>query len=214
MSSNTPPSSASITRRNSAGPTPTPPSAIKSDLLITRRVRSGPKERSAPLSPEECESENQQPNNKLNYNENGRSSEETSPKKDVKQTERTSSGDKRKRKPGTESDKAKDELALYYEEQVKPLLVQMEEKFIVNSTSELCRDCLKLWNLLERKGMMGKASGSSSARRRGEILKTLFKFLDVTDPRLMLRLGKLILSVSIIIWFTIGKVCVTVRALE
>lgn len=117
---------------------------------------------------------------------------------------RTSSGDKRKRKQGSESEKAKDELAAYYEEQVKPLLAQMEEKFLADSTSELCRDCLKLWNLLERKGMMGKASGSSSARRRGEILKTLFKFLDVTDPRLMLRLGKLILSVSTM-WFMLGS---------
>ncbi|XP_031553121.1 armadillo repeat-containing protein 2-like [Actinia tenebrosa] len=199
LSSNTPPSSASIARRNSAGPTPTPtpPSAIKADLLVTRRVRSGPKERSSPLSPEECAAENQELNKKLNYNGNGTRSEESSPKKDVNHTERASSGDKRKRKPGSESDKTKDELALYYEEQVKPLLVQMEDKFSANNTGELCRDCLKLWNLLERKGMMGKASGSSSARRRGEILKTLFKFLDVTDPRLMLRLGKLILSMKV-----------------
>jgi hypothetical protein len=197
-SSSAPPSSASIIRRNSAGPTPTltPPSAIKGEILVTRRVRSGPKERSSPLSPD-CANDNEETNGKISYSANGTSSEESSPRKDVKQTDGSSSGDKRKRRPASEPDKTKDELAVYYEEQIKPLLFQMEEKFSADNTSELCRDCLKLWNLLERRGMMGKASGTSSARRRGEILKTLFKFLDVTDPRLMLRLGKLILSVSI-----------------
>ncbi|EDO32819.1 predicted protein, partial [Nematostella vectensis] len=34
-------------------------------------------------------------------------------------------------------------------------------------------------------------------RRRGEILKTVFKFLDINDPKLILRLGRLILSMKV-----------------
>jgi len=119
---------------------------------------------------------------------------DVSPKKEVN---RTSSGDKRKRKQ-TDSDKGKDELTQYHEEQVKPLLAKMEEKFTANNTADLASDCLLLWNILEKKAMLGRASGSSSAKRRGEILKTLFKFLDVNDSKLVLRLGRLILSVSYI----------------
>ena len=94
---------------------------------------------------------------------------------------------------------------------MKPLLSQMEERFAERNVKDLCQDCLKLWNALERKGLMGKASGSFSARRRGEILRTVFKFLDLSDPRLLLRLGRLILSVSInfsfilsVLWLKVG----------
>jgi len=110
--------------------------------------------------------------------------------------ERSGSGDKRKKKSQQGEDKQKDELVPYYEENVKPLLSQMEERLAERNVKELCQDCLKLWNALEKKGLIGKASGSFSARRRGEILRTVFKFLDLSDPRLLLRLGRLILSVS------------------
>ena len=190
--SGTPPSSAGKIRRNSAGPTPTPPSGIKSDLIVTRRVRSGPKERISPRSPD-SDAVSRRINDQVNNNNSDDSSvEDVSPRKDV----RSSSGDKRKRKP-VETDKQKDELTLYHEEHVKPLLSRMEEKFVSNRIAELASDCLLLCKVLEEKGMIGKASGSTSAKRRGEILKTLFKFLDVNDSRLVLRLGKLILSVSI-----------------
>ncbi|KAK3739022.1 hypothetical protein QZH41_010480 [Actinostola sp. cb2023] len=191
---NTPPSSASIIRRNSAGPTPTPPSGIKHEMLATRRVRSGPKERISPRSPDNNNEEIEKEINNDGNNSDGTSLEVVSPRKDAQS--RSNSGDKRKRKP-SDADKLRDDLTLYHEEQVKPLLSRMEEKFTSNNTAELSQDCLLLWNVLKKKDMIGKSSGSTSARRRGEILKTLFKFLDVNDSRLVLRLGRLILSMKV-----------------
>lgn len=57
---------------------------------------------------------------------------------------------------------------------------------------------------------MGKVSGSFFVRRRGEILRIVFKFLDFSDLRLFLRFGRLILSVSInffilfVLWLKVG----------
>ena len=167
-------------RRVKSGPNKCIPPVVDS----VTRVKSGPPERSVPA---------------------GISSEQTvgqtSPnagKARKKGGEKGGSGDKGRKKSQSEEDKPKDELVSYYEEHVKPLLSQMEERFAERNVKDLCQDCLKLWNALEKKGLMGKASGSFSARkRRGEILRTVFNFLDLSDPRLLLRLGRLILSVSI-----------------
>lgn len=196
--SRTSPALADPFRRNSAEAFPIPP-AVPRDVVGTRRVRSGPKERSPPVvnsltrvksGPLECGDATVLSGDQTN--------EQTSPvmERRKKGGERGGSGDKRKKKSQQEEDKPKDELVSYYEEHVKPLLSQMEERFAERNVKELCHDCLKLWNALEKKGLIGKASGSFSARRRGEILRTVFKFLDITEPRLLLRLGKLILSVS------------------
>ena len=188
---------------NSAEILPTPP-AVSRDVTVAKRVRSGPKERSPPV----VDSITRVKSGPLERGDRiGMSSEQTvgqtsptSGRSKKKPNERGGSGDKRRKKPQVEEDKPKDELVLYYEEHVKPLLAQMEEKFAEKNAKDLCQDCLKLWNALEKKGLIGKASGSFSARRRGEILRTIFKFLDLTDPRLILRLGRLILSVSKILF--------------
>ena len=174
---------------------------VLKDVTGTRRVRSGPKERSPPVvdSVTRVKSgpvERGDPIEISNEQTVGQTSP-TSERSKKKGGERGGSGDKRRKKSQLEEDKPKDELVSYYEEHVKPLLAQMEERFAEKNVKDLCHDCLKLWNALEKKGLIGKASGSFSARRRGEILRTIFKFLDLSDPRLILRLGRLILSVSI-----------------
>ena len=195
--SSTPPAFAGLVRWNSAEVIPTPPSAIRADIMSMRRVRSGPKERNPPVNCEVTPRVKSGPVERSSHQ-----SESNSPKSEsgTKVSERTGSGDKRKKKSananyGTQKT-SREELSVYYEDNVKPLLAQMEEKLAERNSSELCQDCLKLWNVLERKGMIGRASGSSSARRRGEILRTVFKFLDIHDPRLLLRLARLVLSVS------------------
>lgn len=198
--SGTPPSLSGPIRRSSSEILPTPP-VVSKDVTGTRRVRSGPKERSPPVldSINRVKSgpvERGDPIGTSNEQTVGQTSP-TSERSKKKGGERGGSGDKRRKKSQLEEDKPKDELVSYYEEHVKPLLTQMEERFAEKNVKDLCHDCLKLWNALEKKGLIGKASGSFSARRRGEILRTIFKFLDLSDPRLILRLGRLILSVSI-----------------
>jgi len=197
--SRVPPSLGEPFRRNSADTFPTPPS-VPRDVIGTRRVRSGPKERSPPVVNSVGRVKSGPPERgELVVTTNEQTVDKTSPTTDRKKKggERSGSGDKRKKKSQQEEDKQKDELVSYYEENVKPLLSQMEERFVERNVKELCQDCLKLWNALEKKGLIGKASGSFSARRRGEVLRTVFKFLDLSDPRLLLRLGRLILSMKV-----------------
>ena len=198
--SGTPPSVGEPLRHSSSEILPAPP-AVSRDVVGARRVRSGPKERSTPV----VDSITRVKSGPLERGDpagipSEQTASETSPtsgRTRKKGGERGGSGDKRRKKSQAEEDKPKDELVSYYEDHVKPLLSQMEERFAEKNVKDLCQDCLKLWNALEKKGLMGKASGSFSARRRGEILRTVFKFLDLSDPRLLLRLGRLILSVSV-----------------
>ena len=195
--SSTPAAPPELIRHNSAGPLPTPPSSPK-HVINTRRVRSGPKERSSSLVNSHVKSS---PTERVEPSERARDGK-IDPSlpcsaESAKRCERTGSGDERKKKSRLDGEKtSKDDLVLYYEDRVKPLLGHMEEKFAERNLKDLCQDCLKLWNALEKKGLIGKASGGFSARRRGEVLRTVFKFLDLNDPRLLLRLGRLILSVS------------------
>lgn len=175
---------------------------VPRDVIGTRRVRSGPKERSPPVANALTRVKSGPPERgDPTLMSNDQTGNQTSPTRETRETrkkvgERGSSGDKRNKKSQQEEDKPKDELVIYFEDNVKPLLSQMEERFAEKNIKGLCQDCLKLWNVLEKKGFIGKASGSFSARRRGEILRTVFKFLDLSEPRLLLRLGRLILSVS------------------
>lgn len=186
--------------RHSMDTFPVPP-AVPRDIVGARRVRSGPKERSPAIVDSVTRVKSSPPDRKDPVvTSNEQTADQTSPtiergKKGTSQ--KSSSGEKRRKKSQQEEDKPKDELVLYYEEHVKPLLSQMEERFAERNVKDLCQDCLKLWNALEKRGLIGKASGSFSARRRGEILRTVFKFLDFSDPRLLLRLGKLILSMKV-----------------
>lgn len=188
----TPPASVGLLKWNSADALPTPPIVGQSEINGTRRVRSGPKERNTPVNCEVTPRVRSGPTERHNH--------DTFTANEMKSSERTESGDKRKKKFCNDSCSQKtsrEELSVYYEETVKPLLNEMEGKLAEKNATELCQDCLKLWNALDRKGMIGKANGSSSARRRGEILRTVFKFLDIHNPRLLLRLSRLVLSVSI-----------------
>ncbi|XP_015772193.1 PREDICTED: armadillo repeat-containing protein 2-like [Acropora digitifera] len=183
---------ADTSRQNSAASVPTPP-AVPRDGAGTRRVRSGPKERSSPT----VNALHRIKSSPLERRDQDSDLSSEAAERHKKGSERAGSGDKRKKKAHHDDEKQKDELAIYYEDNVKPLLCQMEQKFADRNVKELCQDCLKLWNVLEKKGFIGKASGSFSARRRGEILRTVFKFLDLSEPRLLLRLGRLILSMKV-----------------
>ena len=198
--SGTSPSVGEPLRHSSSEILPAPP-AVSRDVVGARRVRSGPTGHRSPVIDSVTRVKSGPPER---GDPAGISSEQTvgqtsptSGRMRKKGGERGGSGDKRRKKSQSEEDKPKDELVSYYEEHVKPLLSQMEERFAERNVKDLCQDCLKLWNALEKKGLMGKASGSFSGKRRGDILRTVFKFLDLSDPRLLLRLGRLILSVSI-----------------
>ena len=55
----------------------------------------------------------------------------------------------------------------------------------------LCEFSDELHVLLEKQGLLGK-----NYKQRSRILKAIFKMLDLDEPKLLLRLARLILAVS------------------
>ena len=51
----------------------------------------------------------------------------------------------------------------------------------------------ELYTLLQKEKLLGK-----NCKQRSTILKTVFKFLDVEDPKVLLGLARLILAVSLL----------------
>ena len=57
----------------------------------------------------------------------------------------------------------------------------------------LCELSDELHMLLEKQGLLGK-----NYKQRSRILKAIFKMLDLDEPKLLLRLARLILAVSLL----------------
>lgn len=92
-------------------------------------------------------------------------------------------------------DKTADSQSVYFKENIDPLLRQMELNYLHSDTDALSINFDVLWKNLEISGLLVKASGSGAARRRTTILRTLFKFVDVECPEVILKLCKLVLMV-------------------
>lgn len=85
---------------------------------------------------------------------------------------------------------SKSQIAHIWDTQVTPLLSQLDPSN--SDTVHLCALCTDIWNILERNGLFGKAPGP---KRRNSLLQAIFKLLGHKDPRLLLKLARLILAV-------------------
>ena len=90
-----------------------------------------------------------------------------------------------------------DNKASAFKDNVEPLLKQMELNYLHSDIDALSINFDVLWKSLEISGLLVKASSSGSARRRATVLRTIFKFVDVEDPIVILKLCKVALAVSI-----------------
>lgn len=79
---------------------------------------------------------------------------------------------------------------IVYEEYVRPLLEGLN---VATESKDLCWSISQIYTVLEERNLLGRQSG----KRRGTILKAIFKLLDNDDPRLLLRLAKLILALQV-----------------
>ena len=89
-----------------------------------------------------------------------------------------------------------DNKASIFKDSVEPLLKQMELNYLHSDIEALSINFDVLWKSLEISGLLVKASSSGSARRRTTVLRTIFKFVDVEDPVVILKLCKVALAVS------------------
>jgi hypothetical protein len=83
----------------------------------------------------------------------------------------------------------------FWKTEVIPLLRDLETTHYQN-VEHLCAACSSLWACLEGHGLLGRTGGVGGTKRRGVILKTIFKLLDHKDPGLLLKLARIILAVS------------------
>ena len=96
-------------------------------------------------------------------------------------------GDHRKERRVSQEDHSINTL---YEECVRPLLEGLN---VAAESKDLCWTISQIYTVLEEGNLLGRRSG----KRRGTILKAVFKLLDNDDPQLLLRLARLILAVSL-----------------
>ena len=101
--------------------------------------------------------------------------------------------DVRQRSQG--SNLKKDQDLIYYEQNILPLLKQMELNALHKDTDALLVNFDVLWKTLEIGNMLGKSKLGS--KRRTYILSTAYKSTANDDPLLLLKLCKLFIAVGI-----------------
>lgn len=83
----------------------------------------------------------------------------------------------------------------FWDNEVVPLLSALESTSY-SKTTKLCEVCDSLWLRLEEHNLLGRTGGVGGTKRRSTVLRTVFKLLDHKDPRLLLKVAKIITAVS------------------
>ena len=83
----------------------------------------------------------------------------------------------------------------FWDGEVVPLLSSLENT-PYSETAKLYEICDSLWSSLEQYNLLGRTGGVGGTKRRSAVLRTVFKLLDHKDPRLLLKVAKIITAVS------------------
>lgn len=83
----------------------------------------------------------------------------------------------------------------FWKSEIAPLLQDLEST-PYQDVEHLCTCCSSLWACLKGHGLLGRTGGVGGTKRRSAVLKTVFKLLDHKDPRLLLKVAKIIVAVS------------------
>ena len=103
----------------------------------------------------------------------------------------------RRSKPSGEPRKSSADLP-FWKSEVAPLL-SMLDSTPYKCVDQLCETCSSLWACLEGRGLLGWTGGKGGTRKRSVVLRTVFKLLDHKEPRLLLKVAKIIVAVSPVI---------------
>ena len=119
---------------------------------------------------------------------------EKSPKEVVNdQSVSESKSSKTSRKSSRKSSATSAELPIW-DSEILPLLKNLDAT-PYDSTSELCEICDLLWTSLSTHSLLGRTGGLGGTKRRGNVLRTVFRLLDHKNPHLLLKVSKIILAV-------------------
>ena len=83
----------------------------------------------------------------------------------------------------------------FWKAEVVPLLQDLESTSY-QDVQHLCECCSSLWACLERCGLLSRTGGEAGTKKRGVVLRTVFKLLDHKEPRLLLKVARIIIAVS------------------
>ncbi len=75
--------------------------------------------------------------------------------------------------------------------------------------SELYETCNLLWTRLSTHSLLGRTGGQGGTKKRGNVLRAVFRLLDHKDPQLLLKVSKIILAVSLVAVCVYKLICVT-----
>ena len=85
----------------------------------------------------------------------------------------------------------------FWDNEIVPLLTSLENT-PYSETARLCEVCGFLWSRLEQHDLLGRTGGVGGTKKRATVLRTVFKLLDHKDPRLLLKVAKIITAVSVL----------------
>ena len=123
-------------------------------------------------------------------------------KEKLKTTESTADNDKKA--SVKDEDKLKnattdDEVSEYWERVVVPLLNRIDLTKLEGpvNTSQLYQSTCYLWDTLSRKNLLGPSSNEAGYnKRRASVLQVAYRLLDQDDPKLLMKLARIIFSVG------------------
>lgn len=89
-----------------------------------------------------------------------------------------------------------------WEDEIMPLLKRLDATAYDN-TAELCETCDLLWTSLSKHSLLGRTGGLGGTKRRGKVLRAVFRLLDHKNPHLLLKVSRIILAVR----YTLDIIC-------
>lgn len=84
----------------------------------------------------------------------------------------------------------------FWDSDVLPLLKKLDST-PYDSVTQLCETCDLLWSSLESHSLLGRTGGVAGTKKRGSILRTVFRLLDHKNPHVLLKVARIILAVSL-----------------
>ncbi|KAK3097116.1 hypothetical protein FSP39_006506 [Pinctada imbricata] len=163
-----------------------------------RRVHSGPKERTPLPVEERGEGDGREMPHRAPSSAAVRSPPRSAGNREGSESRAGSGGTKRTSSAGSRGGSAgkreeeTPEEAEFYKLNINPLLEKMAAYSSKKDSKKLGQTSDELYALLQKENLLGK-----SCKQRSIILKSVFKFLDVEDAKVLLGLAKLILAFKV-----------------
>ena len=88
----------------------------------------------------------------------------------------------------------KGKAVAYWNTHIAPVLLELSPA--TQDTQRLCLLLDRLWEGLCAGNFLGRSGGVGGSKRRGTVLKAVFRLLDSKDPQLLLKVAKILFGVS------------------